>query len=340
MTRTFPFLALLFLPLISAQAQTTEIALPLCSAAVHDRYMATGPDGVKYPTWHPQIDPQTGCRFDHEHGSNPDLVKYGIKPLFGYSSSGAEGHAGYKVYVLTSADGRYRWMLTHHFGTGNKFKAACVRRHTTDVLIFDTHTLSIVADLHHMGDYGKSVENQGGAWLTPPDCPDQAQQAQAAGSNGIRMLPVATSKSIGYEPWRIHNSTIPLLGWTTGAITFNTPDAQTACNDPTCSANVQRFNPDGTPAPGVYRFIVINNAGMRVATPGAGGMFYCDVTGTQPMQATDAGAKQQYLAPGLDALLPPSKWRPTAGYVYDWQYGNTSYPSAGIAVTQFITGPN
>ncbi len=42
-----------------------------CSQAVHDKYYVVGPDGRKYPTWHPPRDPDTGCWFGHEHGDNP-----------------------------------------------------------------------------------------------------------------------------------------------------------------------------------------------------------------------------------------------------------------------------
>lgn len=46
-----------------------------CTKAVHDSYYVVGPDGRKYPTWHPptHVDAGTGevCYFGHEHGDNP-----------------------------------------------------------------------------------------------------------------------------------------------------------------------------------------------------------------------------------------------------------------------------
>ncbi len=42
-----------------------------CSPAIHDRFATLGPDGKKYPTWHPPVDPVTGCSFGHEHGRDP-----------------------------------------------------------------------------------------------------------------------------------------------------------------------------------------------------------------------------------------------------------------------------
>jgi len=81
-----------------------------CTAEVHARFATVGLDGKLYPTWHPPIDPQTGCSFGHEHGRDPrgsDLYdKVGDIP-FGYANeqldawdpSGKrhEDHVGHKV---------------------------------------------------------------------------------------------------------------------------------------------------------------------------------------------------------------------------------------------------
>jgi len=42
-----------------------------CTKAIHDAYSVVGPDNKIYPTWHPPIDPVTGCSFGHEHGRDP-----------------------------------------------------------------------------------------------------------------------------------------------------------------------------------------------------------------------------------------------------------------------------
>ena len=42
-----------------------------CTKEIHDSYSTVGPDGKLYPTWHPPIDPATGCSFGHEHGADP-----------------------------------------------------------------------------------------------------------------------------------------------------------------------------------------------------------------------------------------------------------------------------
>ena len=42
-----------------------------CTPAIHDRYSVVGPDRKLYPTWHPPVDPVTGCAFGHDHGRDP-----------------------------------------------------------------------------------------------------------------------------------------------------------------------------------------------------------------------------------------------------------------------------
>lgn len=42
-----------------------------CSPDIHNKYATVGPDGKKYPTWHPPVDPLTNCTFGHEHGRDP-----------------------------------------------------------------------------------------------------------------------------------------------------------------------------------------------------------------------------------------------------------------------------
>jgi hypothetical protein len=42
-----------------------------CTPEQHDRYATVGPDGKRYPTWHPPTDPESGCTFGHEHGRDP-----------------------------------------------------------------------------------------------------------------------------------------------------------------------------------------------------------------------------------------------------------------------------
>ncbi len=81
-----------------------------CTPAVHNRFATLGPDGKKYPTWHPATDPLTGCSFGHEHGRDPRgsnmYREIGDLP-FGYANEQLdaanlgmqrhEDHVGHKV---------------------------------------------------------------------------------------------------------------------------------------------------------------------------------------------------------------------------------------------------
>jgi hypothetical protein len=81
-----------------------------CTAEIHNSYSVVGPDGKLYPTWHPPIDPATGCHFGHEHGRDPRgsnlYRKYGAIP-FGYANEQLaiwdptgvrnEDHFGHKI---------------------------------------------------------------------------------------------------------------------------------------------------------------------------------------------------------------------------------------------------
>jgi hypothetical protein len=81
-----------------------------CSPAIHDAYATVGPDGKKYPTWHPPVDPATGCSFGHEHGRDPrESNLYAITGdlPFGYANEQLdaanlgmqrhEDHVGHKI---------------------------------------------------------------------------------------------------------------------------------------------------------------------------------------------------------------------------------------------------
>jgi hypothetical protein len=74
-----------------------------CPQALHDSIVTTGPDGLSYPTWHPAVDPQSGCFFGHEHGSDPRTSAANPElPPFGYVGTAAgvaEAHAGFKVFI-------------------------------------------------------------------------------------------------------------------------------------------------------------------------------------------------------------------------------------------------
>jgi hypothetical protein len=85
-----------------------------CTQEQHDAYSAVGPDGKRYPTWHPPVDLATGCTFGHEHGRDPSTSPLSADGpvLFGFVAEQAragvhshrhEDHVGYKVEVANGA---------------------------------------------------------------------------------------------------------------------------------------------------------------------------------------------------------------------------------------------
>jgi len=96
--------------LSAAMGRWEPTSFDTCSKEIHDAWSTVGPDGKLYPTWHPPVDPLTGCTFGHEHGRDPrqsDLYRE-LGPIpFGYANeyltaSGFVGerhedHVGHKI---------------------------------------------------------------------------------------------------------------------------------------------------------------------------------------------------------------------------------------------------
>src|SRR5690606_23823597 len=103
-----------------------------CSAEIHNSYSTVGPDGKLYPTWHPPIDPATGCSFGHEHGRDPrGSALYGVVGdiPFGYANEQLdiydpttmrhEDHVGHKVEWENGMH------MTFEGGAGETLEATC-----------------------------------------------------------------------------------------------------------------------------------------------------------------------------------------------------------------------
>lgn len=103
-----------------------------CTVEVHNRYSTTGPDGKAYPTWHPPVDPETGCNFGHEHGRDPRgsalYGRVGDIP-FGYANEQLdlwdpngkrhEDHVGHKIEWENGVD------FSAGDGLGSFFQVRC-----------------------------------------------------------------------------------------------------------------------------------------------------------------------------------------------------------------------
>ncbi len=117
-------------PAVNSQNPPTNSAheLPIrgrpCPAWVHDSYTVQGLDGRWYPTWHPPIDEQYSCTFDHEHGDDPRTsVLFGEvgMPPFGYVNAiegrRKEDHVGNKVFVINDDSRGGSLLVKLHQGT-------------------------------------------------------------------------------------------------------------------------------------------------------------------------------------------------------------------------------
>jgi hypothetical protein len=85
-------------PASHAYALWTPGATDTCPQSVHDRFAVIGPDGKRYPTWHPPTvtNPATGlpCTFGHEHGGDPrgsEIFEWVVSQL---AASGSAEFAG------------------------------------------------------------------------------------------------------------------------------------------------------------------------------------------------------------------------------------------------------
>jgi hypothetical protein len=135
----------------------------ICPEEVHAKYVTTGPDGKVYPTWHPPVDLEHGCYFDHEHGSDPSSYlgfEHSGMPAFGFTAALAgtrEPHSGYKVFVSNNDLNGRAWMITLNMDTSSPRRA--VERYYS----LDWHITGLdgreLADVRVMADFGHSTPN-------------------------------------------------------------------------------------------------------------------------------------------------------------------------------------
>jgi len=179
--------------------QTTPVAGQACPDWVHNRHTVRGPDGELYPTWHPQVDPDFRCYFDHDHGDDPrtSLANPELPP-FGYIGKLAgmpEAHEGFKVFVANRGtrndEGRIALTSTRivaHMGTGG------VRRYTTRL-----H--SLMFDLVAPSGHRVSVQGMADTGLVGSICDRDRSLSDADPSNDIGRT-VMTLPGTGCHPQR------------------------------------------------------------------------------------------------------------------------------------------
>jgi hypothetical protein len=78
-----------------------------CPKELHDSYAVIGPDGKRYPSWHPPtaVDPATGrpCTFGHEHGRDPRGAELFGRVADHLAAAGRRAHAGVPFGLATEA---------------------------------------------------------------------------------------------------------------------------------------------------------------------------------------------------------------------------------------------
>jgi hypothetical protein len=270
-----------------------------CPEWVHDQYVATGPDGQMYRTWHPQIDPTYWCYFGHDHGSDPSVFSADWKPLFNryaHIIGVNEEHEAFKVLVFENAT--HSAMMTAHMGS-SRLRRVCGRFHAFDVVFAEKATREIVGNFAFKGDFGR-VQAQTGfgtiATMAPADCPTNPSMLATGGS---RSIPVAPGK--GYESWRVDFGTAKALPLT-GGMSIKSDESITTCSNSkdslgryTCDSLVTIPNRYGVR----HFFDLFDNVGMDATKAGKlTGNFCTDYTGAVVMSCTDPKAMPQYVKPG------------------------------------------
>lgn len=291
-----------------------------CPSALHDQYVATGPDGKQYQTWHPQIDRVHGCYYEHEHGTNPALIDPSFHPLYGYTAGAdgmSEAHTGFKGYGFIEADGS-KWYLTQHQGTAGHTRI-CQQFHTLDVAVWNSQG-QLLANVHLMGDFGKAVRFDGSDYVfKPAQCPNQGN---VSGSGVRKILP---REGRSYEPWRLNNEMAypKVLGLNLNNVVFATVNPITVCADADCT------NLAATGHTGANRFIEAP-VGMTLKAGVNTGSFCTDPMARAVMPC-GPGTVQQFIAPGASATatLVRNKCRDHDGYGALWwcDVGNPKWSS-------------
>lgn len=266
-----------------------------CPDRVHRQYVAEGPDGELYPTWHPRIDPIHGCYYEHEHGSDPATVHPDWTPLFGYTANVEFGHVephhGYKTFSFRGDD-LTRWGFVVHLGTHGHGRA-CAQFHTFDVAVADyAYVATLKADVHLLGNFGAGQVWDDGTGVRIPDttCPGNSEIV----SDGLRRFAHAADPSgAGYEVWRTDRSLLPAVGVQFGHLHIATDDPMQICEDADCAEMIVK----DSSFRGVHRWMNTasgNTGPVSVENPGAEATFYTDAFGTGP------GNVQQFIWPGVE----------------------------------------
>lgn len=281
-----------------------------CPSWVHDTYVAKGPDGKMYPTWHPQIDPRYWCTFGHEHGSDPGALGGSFKPLYGYTA-GVDGmnepHVGFKTYTFRNPSTGRVWVITQHMGTAGQGRA-CTRYHTLDVAVLGGGVLK--ADLHLMGDFGRGQVFTPSGIVSITGC---AADQNAISNRGVRVI--NTSDDGGYEPWVVDDE-YNVTGFFPGFMSFKTRDFIARCADQACKTVVKR--------PGQFgagRILDYGDLWVKAGDHGGNsGVFSTNTLADKFVAAGSPMSVKQFVEPGFsDIMAKPADPGGFCGAFDTWQ---------------------
>ena len=179
-----------------------------CSDAVHNSYVATGPDGKLYPTWHPPVDPASGCTFDHEHGDNPNgnPALQGRNVVFCYLANFTDvcmPHSGYKVFAWSNishynapAHSGASVVMVLHQGTSGAGRFTTVFH---DIEIHYSHPSDgREAHIYMLAPFGDLLV---GCGANDPNMDLRLSQANAPGARQVSADKCFDNPNIPYEDW-------------------------------------------------------------------------------------------------------------------------------------------
>jgi hypothetical protein len=305
------------LSVVDTDALDQPVEGEACPKWTSRNHVTQGRDGMYYLSWHPTVDPDYGCYYSYEHGSNPARVPGANMPSFAYGTPmhAKESEYGFKVKAFDF--GSYAnqpntlLLATTHFGTAEPHIAVCQRYHWNNFQF--TVDGELVADLTFMGDFGSARKNDTNEPLDPNNlhqCVDpfdgqmRTQAEIMAISHGVRLNPTCTGPenndcSPFYYPWRVDGRTVgPVLGMRVMDYTVNTPTVMAACEDMACLES-RHIGGHGAWAFADFR----DNFGVSDPGHSSDGIFYTNALGTEIVSADTPGSIQQYVKPGTDISI-------------------------------------
>ena len=314
-----------------------------CPAWLENLYVATGPDGNPYKSWHPQIDPVYHCYFRHEHGSDPALVGlpgFPLEYVAKVNNNQAEIHQGFKGIAIRDEAKQIGWYINIHSETHDLHRV-CAQNHTVAITATDltkAYPDNILAQISYKGDFGPSIANRKLADTNVvidnvtnpafPDCPNQTNIANGLKDKDgnpvffkrIRVENLGDGKldNGGYESWQgglTSELGISVAGWFGGAtkprFEIDIRNPSTTCSDKACANSKPNEGNSGDERTFFVPDLKLEyNALVRTKDDVDGvsdGTFYTDVYGVKVLPASPTAIKQ-FIKLGLNITLSTDRF--------------------------------